>query len=130
LDGGIRFFFIEAAYFLQACKVSWELFLYPVIARDPASAFLLRNTVIKHDAAVAMFRGLSSVAILLGIVLFCYTLYRSREYPKVAAWLIFGGALVYAFGPLLSIFISVAGIFTLSIGCLLLGIHLFRAPAA
>jgi hypothetical protein len=31
LVGAVGFLFIEAAYLLQACKVTWELFLYPVI---------------------------------------------------------------------------------------------------
>jgi hypothetical protein len=126
LVGAIGFLFIEAAYLLQACKVTWELFLYPVIASHPESAFLLRDLVIKHDPAVGIFRLMASVTILLGIVLFCYTLYRSSEYPKAGAVLIFVGAVVYALGPMISIFVSVAGIFTLAIGCLLIGLRLFR----
>lgn len=124
--GAIGFLFIEAAYLLQACKVTWELFLYPVIASHPESAFLLGNAIIRNDPAVVVFRTISSLTILAGIVLFCFTLYRSAEYPKAGAVLIFCGALVYAFGPLLSVYISVAGIFTLSIGCLLIGLRLFR----
>jgi hypothetical protein len=127
LVGAIGFLFIEAAYLLQACKVTWELFLYPIIAAHPESAFLLRDLVIKHDPAVGVFRLMASITILLGIVLFCYTLYRSREYPKAGAVLIFIGALVYALGPMISIFVSVAGIFTLAIGCLLIGLRLFQA---
>jgi hypothetical protein len=73
---------------------------------------------------------MASITILLGIVLFCYTLYRSSEYPKSAAVLIFVGALVYALGPMISIFVSVAGIFTLAIGCLLIGIRLFQVRHA
>ena len=128
LVGAIGFLFIEAAYLLQACKVTWELFLYPVIAAHPESAFLLRDLVIKHDPSVGVFRLAASVTIFVGILLFCYTLYRSSEYPKPAAVLIFAGALVYAVGPVFSIFISVAGIFTLAIGCLLIGLRLFRVP--
>lgn len=126
LVGAIGFLFIEAAYLLQACKVTWELFLYPIIASHPESAFLLRDLVIKHDPSVGVFRLMASVTILVGIVLFCYTLYRSSEYPRPAAVLIFVGALVYALGPMISIFVSVAGIFTLAIGCLLIGLRLFR----
>jgi hypothetical protein len=126
LVGAIGFLFIEAAYLLQACKVTWELFLYPVIAAHPESAFLLRDLVIKHDPAVGIFRLMASITILVGIVLFCYTLYRSSEYPKLAAVLIFAGAVVYALGSAISIFVSVAGIFTLALGCLLIGLRLFR----
>ncbi len=130
LAGAIGFLFIEAAYLLQACKVTWELFLYPIIAAHPESAFLLRDLVIKHDPGVGLFRLVASVTIFVGILLFCHTLYRSSEYPKAAAMLIFIGALVYAVGPMFSIFISVAGIFTLAVGCLLLGLRLFRMQRA
>jgi hypothetical protein len=126
LVGAIGFLFIEAAYLLQACKVTWELFLYPVIASHPESAFLLRDLVIKHDPGVGVFRLAATVTIFVGILLFCYTLYRSSVYPKSAAGLIFVGALVYAIGPMFSIYISVAGIFTLSIGCLQIGLQLYR----
>jgi hypothetical protein len=44
--------------------------------------------------------------------------------------LIFVGALVYAIGPAISLFVSVAGIVTLSIGCLLVGLRLFRTQPA
>ena len=122
--GLLGIFFVEAAYILQACKVSWELFLYRVIASNPESAFLLRDGVLKHDAMVVTFRLISSVVIFLGIIFFCIALYRSKEYPKIAAILIFIGALVYGLGPLLSVFIAIAGIFTLSMGCLMLGLRL------
>ncbi len=93
--GAIGFLFVEAAYLLQACKITWELFLYPIIASHPESAFLLREAIIKHDPAVIMFRVAASLTIFIGVVLFCLTLYRSDEYPKAAAILFFVGALVY-----------------------------------
>ncbi len=124
--GAVGFLFIQGAYLLQACKVTWELFLYPVIAAHPESAFLLRDAVIKQDPSVVLFRTAASITIFIGVVLFCLTLYRSNEYPKAAPLLIFVGALTYALGPLVSIFASVTGIFVLAIGCSLLGIHLFK----
>lgn len=126
LTGLLGILFIEAAYLLQACKVTWEIFLYPVIASNPGSSFLLRDGIIKHDAMVVAFRTGASITIFLGIVLFCLALVRSREFPKIAAVLIFAGAFVYALGPLLSIIVAIAGIFTHSIGCLILGLKLAR----
>lgn len=126
LQGAVGFLFIEAAYLLQACKVTWELFLYPVIARYPETAFLLRDAIIRNDPAVLAFRISASATILIGIVLFCLSLYRSTIYPKPAAVLIFVGALVYALGPAISVFVSIAGIFTFAIGCMLLGVRLLR----
>ena len=130
LVAAIGFLIIEAAYLLQACKVSWELLLFPVIAAHPESAFLLREGVLKHAPAVMAFRTLASITIIIGIVLFCFTLYKSQEYPKSAAVLIFCGALVYALGPMLSLYLSIAGIFTLAVGCSLLGMRLLKPQAA
>lgn len=126
LLGAVGFLFVEAAYLLQACKVTWELFLYPVIARYPETAFLLRDAVIKNDPAVLAFRISASATILIGIVLFCLAIHRSALYPKPAALLIFVGAVVYALGPMISVFVSIAGIFTFALGCMLLGVRLLR----
>ena len=125
--GAIGFLFVQAAFLLQACKISWELFLDPIIAAHPESAFLLRDDVIANDPAVMTFLVVSAIFIVIGIVLFCLTLYRSDEYPKAAAILIFVGALVYATGPMVSVFVSVVGVFTLSLGCLFVGLRLWRA---
>lgn len=111
---------------LQVCKVTWELFLYPIIARYPETAFLLRDAIIKNDPAVLAFRISASATILIGIVLFCLSLYRSTIYPKSAAVLIFAGALVYALGPAISVYVSIIGIFTFAVGCMLLGVRLLR----
>lgn len=126
MQGAVGFLFLEAAYLLQACKVTWELFLYPVIARFPESAFLLRDAIIKNDPAVLAFRISASATILIGIVLFCLAIYRSAIYPKPAAALILAGAVVYALGPMISVFVSIAGIFTFALGCMLLGMRLLR----
>ncbi len=125
--GAVGFLFIETAFLLQACKVTWELFLYPIIAAHPESAFLLRDRIISHDPYVVAFRTGASVAIFLGVTLFCLALYRSGEYVKAAPILIFCGAIAYAVGSMISIFVSIAGVFVLAIGCLLLGARLFRA---
>ncbi|MDX8126682.1 hypothetical protein QLH52_05275 [Methylomonas sp. OY6] len=126
VQGAVGFLFVEAAYLLQACNVTWELFLYPVIVRYPETAFLLRDAVIKNDPAVLAFRISASAAILIGIVLFCLAIYRSAIYPKPAAASIFVGAVVYALGPMISLYVSIAGIFTFAVGCMLLGVRLLR----
>src|SRR6185503_12648043 len=84
LVGAAGFFFVEAAFLFQACKVTWELFLYPLIAAHPESAFLLRDAVLVRDPAVVAFRVVAASSIFIGIVLFCLTLYRSEEFPKLA----------------------------------------------
>jgi hypothetical protein len=125
--GASGFLLIQMAFLFQACKVTWELLLYPVIASHPESAFLLRDALIKTNPAVVGFRVISGATIFAGVVFFCLALYRSDTYPKPAAILIFIGALVYAVGPLISVFVSIGGIFALSVGCLLLGTSLLKA---
>ena len=125
--GLLGFVFLEAAYMLQACKVTWELCLYPVIADNAGAAPLLRDQLLKQSAPVGLFRLVATVAIGLGIALFCTALVRSRTFPRLAGVLIFAGALVYALHP--TLLLAIAGIFTLSVGCLVLGLALARGPA-
>ena len=133
LVGLLGFIFIEIAYLLQACKVTWEICLYPAIAANAGASALLRDELLKHSPQVTVFRMVAGIAILLGIVLFCSALLRSRAFPRVAGLLIFLGAFIYALGPVLTLMIAIAGIFTLSMGCLVLGVSLMRpdrtAPA-
>jgi hypothetical protein len=128
--GLVSILVIELAYLLQACKLSWELFLYRAIAAQQASRFLLSDGVLRHDAMVVLFRSLASLVIFIGTVLFCYTLFRSREYPKAAAVLVFVGAITYGVGPAISVYVGIAGIFMFAVGCLLLGQRLARPAAA
>jgi hypothetical protein len=129
LVGLLGFIFIEIAYIFQACKVTWEIFIWPVIASNQASLFLLRDFVIKNSAFVTVFRGIASITIFLGIILFCITLVRSKSFPKLGGILIFVGAFMYGVGPLLSVIVSMAGIFILSIGCTIIGLTLIKKQA-
>ena len=124
--GLLGFVCIEIAYVLQACKVSWEIFLYPTIGAHTGAVELFRDGIIHHATLTLIFRLLASGTILLGIVLFCLTLIHSREFPRSAGILIFVGALVYSLGALLGVFAAIAGIITLAVGCLLLGLKLIR----
>jgi hypothetical protein len=124
--GAAGFLFIEAAYLLQACKVTWEIFLFPIIASHSESAFLLRDAVIKNDPAVGVLRTISTITIFLGILLFCHALYHSQKCPKAAPILIFAGALAYAMGPMIHAYVALSGIFTFAIGCFILGASLFK----
>lgn len=69
---------------------------------------------------------LGGLSILIGAVLFAVYASLFQEYPKSAALLIFFGALVYALGPMLSLYAAIAGIFTLAVGRALLGARLFK----
>ena len=50
LIGLLGFIFVEIAYILQACQITWEIFLYPVISSNQASIFLFQDFIIQHDS--------------------------------------------------------------------------------
>ena len=124
--GLLGFIFVEIAYILQACKVTWEIFLWPVIASHRESMFLLKDFIIKNSALVTTFRVIASIAIFLGIILFCIALIRSNSFPKLGGILIFVGAFMYGLGPILSVIMAMAGIFILSTGCSIIGMTLIK----
>jgi hypothetical protein len=124
--GFLGYIFVEIAYLLQACKVTWEICVYPVIAMNQASAFLLKDAVLKNSSLVVAFRFVAGITILLGIILFCVSLFRSKQFSRIAAILILIGALIYGFGPMLSVTVAISGIVIFSIGCLMVGLRLIK----
>ena len=78
--GLVGFVFIEVAYLLQACKVTWEIFLYPIIAGNPSSVTLLRDGILRDHPLVHAFKAGASATIFFGILLFCFALVRSKEF--------------------------------------------------
>lgn len=124
--GLLGFILIETAYLLQACKVTWEICLYPVITGNQGAIALLRDHLIKNSQLGQVFNLAARSTVLLGITLFCLALFRSREFPKSAGILIFAGAILYGLGPLLAIPVAISGIAILSAGCYIAGIKLIR----
>lgn len=123
----VGFIALQLAYLLQACKVTWEIFLYPVIAAHPSGIALLRDGILKHSEPFSLFRLGATVTILVGTLLFCFTLIRAREFPKSGGIVLLTGALLY--GLHLNTPSAIAGILIHSLGCLILGLRLFRPVA-
>jgi len=128
--GLFGFIVVEFAHLLQACKVTWEIFLYPIIVNHPGSVFLLSEGVLKNDPLVSVFRAAASLSILVGIVSFCIAIIRSKEFPQLAGYMVLFGALLYGGGAMLAFAISITGIATYSAGCLWLGFHLCKKNLA
>jgi hypothetical protein len=124
--GWIGFISLKTALTLQACKLTWELFLDPIIASQPQAAFLLRDLVIFNDPAVVAFRLASAVTIVVGVLLSGIALYQSGGFPRKGLALIAIGAVVYATGLMVSVWVAIAGVVTLSVGCVLIGIRLWQ----
>ena len=128
LTGTIGFLFTKTTFVLQACVLTWELLLDPIIAANTGSAFLLRERIIADDPGMVIFRWGAIVSILLSTTLFGFAVYRSKEFPSSALVLIIVGAVAYAIGPMISIILAVGGVIALSAGCILIAARLWRAP--
>ena len=119
--GFIGYVFIILAYIFQAAKITWEIFLYPIIVSYAPALALFRDKILLEHPQFILFRWLASLTIFIGVILFCITLIRSREFPKSAGILIFCGAVIYAAGPMINIYLAIAGVLILSIGCFIVG---------
>ena len=121
ISGFIGYVFIILAYIFQAAKVAEEIFLYPIIVSYTPALALFRDKILMEHPQFILFRWIASITILIGVVLFCITLIRSRDFPKSAGILILCGAVIYAVGPMINIYLAIAGVLILSIGCFLIG---------
>jgi hypothetical protein len=121
IPGFIGYAFIILAYIFQAAKITWEIFLYPIIVSYAPSLSLFSDKILMQHPQFILFRWLASVTIFIGVILFCVTLIRNREFPKSAGILILCGAVIYAVGPMINIYLVIAGVLILSIGCFILG---------
>jgi hypothetical protein len=128
LTGTIGFLLTKIAFVLQACVLTWELLVDPIIAANAGSAFLLRERIIANDPGMVLFRWGAVLSIFLSTILFGLAVYRSKAFPRSALVLIMIGAVAYAIGPMISIILAVAGVIALSVGCILIGARLWRAP--
>jgi hypothetical protein len=121
LTGFIGYIFIMLAYIFQAAKVTEEVFLYPIIVGYAPSIPLFRDRILLEHPQFILFKWLASVTILIGVILFCITLIKSREFPRSAGVLILCGAVIYAVGPMINIYLAIAGVLILSMGCFIVG---------
>ena len=119
--GFVGYVFIMLAYIFQAAKVTWEIFVYPIIVSYAPSVSLFSDKIFMQHPQFILFRWIASATIFIGVILFCITLIKSREFPKSAGILILCGAVIYALGPMINIYLAIAGVLILSLGCFILG---------
>ena len=121
ISGLVGFLFVILAYIFQAAKITWEIFIYPVLAENSSSIFLLRDKVLLVNPLVILFKWLSVVSIFVGVVLFCISLIRSKEFPILAGYAVLCGAILYGIGPMIQIYLAIIGVLILSLGCFFIG---------
>jgi hypothetical protein len=83
-----------------------------------------------NDPAVATFRAASAIALIVGPLILCISLFYSHEFSRLPAILIGVGVLIYVAEPLVPVLAPVAGILLLAIGCCIIGYRVLQAPAA
>jgi hypothetical protein len=125
VSGFIGYLFIMVAYILQIAQVTWEVFVYPAIAGYPPALALFKNRMLFNHPQVRLFRSVTEIVILLGVILFCKALVQSKEFSKSAGILFFIGAVIYAVGSSVNMFAEITGILMLSAGCFIIGKTMF-----
>jgi len=126
--GLLGIIFVELAYLIQACKISWELFLYRPIAQNPLANTLIKDGILFQDAGVKGFKIFGSLIIFAGLIFFCTALYKSRTFSKISIVSIFVGALVYGLGPIFGSYYALWGILVFCGGSFILGLDLLTKP--
>ena len=128
IAGTIGLLVTKVALLLQACVLTWELVLDPIIAAHSESAFLLREGVILTNPAMVAFRWIFVASLIVGALLFGLAVYRSHQFPKAAVVLIVVGAVVYASGSSVSVFVAISGVILFAVGGVLIGVRLWQEP--
>lgn len=122
------FLVLKVALVLQGCRLAWELLIDPVIARQPAAQFLIRDAVLFTEPMAVAFRIAAAATMVVGVAMFGTALYRSGAVPRLAVALVGIGAIGYAAG-FLSIYVAVCGTITLGIGCMVIGRSMWNTAA-
>ena len=128
IAGTIGLLVTKVALLLQACVLTWELLLDPIVAAHSESAFLLRDGVIVTNPAMVAFRLVFLASMIVGALLLGLAVYRSNQFPRTAIVLIVVGAVVYTAGPMVSIFVAIGGVILVAIGGLWIGVRLWQGP--
>lgn len=115
---------IELAYLLQACNITWEICIWPVIASNASFAPLLGDKILSHSQFVSILSYSSMLTIFVGIILFCIALIKSNVFSKYGGILIFAGAILYGLGPMVSLIVAIGGIFIFSAGCFIIALKM------
>ena len=74
----------KVALVLQACVLTWEMLVDPLIAAHPESAFLLRDGWIINAPWMVAFHWVSLLTILGGALLFGLAVLHSKQFPMPA----------------------------------------------
>jgi hypothetical protein len=122
--GLIGYLFIALAYILQGAQLTWEIFLYPIIAGHGPSLALFKDRIMLMHPLFQLYRILFDTTIGIGVILFSITLIRGKAFPKIAGILVLCGAFIYAAGPFLNTYVGILGVLILSAGCFILGTKL------
>ncbi len=124
ITGFLGFLFVITAYILQAGQITWEVFVYPAILSHGPSLPLFSESILRHHPMIGLFFIVFQAVLAAGVILFSIALLRSKEFHKSAGIMILAGALIYAFGPMVSIYAAVLGVLILASGCSVLGFRL------
>jgi hypothetical protein len=120
------YIFIILAYIFQAAKVTWEHFIYPILASNANTIFMIKDRSFFLAPQIILFRYIADITIFIGVILFCISIIKSKDFNPLSAILIFAGAVLYGVGPIINVYLAIGGVIILSIGCTLLGLRMIK----
>ena len=123
--GLIGYIFIVLSYLHQLSQIVIEIFIYPIISET--APILLGAQNLYFHPLFSQFRTSFYFLMAIGLPLFCLAIIRSKEFPKSSGFFILSGAILYAIGPMITIYVALSGIVILSTGCFILGKKLLSA---
>ncbi len=123
--GLLGFIFLILAYIFQLAHITWELFIFPVLAGNSSTLFMMKENILNSTLQDKVFSLTGDVSILTGIVLFFISILKSRIFSMLSGMLFIIGAVLYAVGPFINIYIGIIGVIIFATGCMLIGLRMF-----
>lgn len=110
---------LSLAFLCQMIIVSWEIFLYPLLAVTEDARFLLTDQILFYSMPFLIFQIISGLALLVGMTVFCLSAIRSGEFTIRSSSLVLAGTLLYGIGSFIFLYAAMAGIVLLAAGCIM-----------
>ncbi len=97
LTGNIGFIAVIVSFLIHLCLVSWEAFIWPVLAYDEQARLLIQNGVLIKSPQIIILYSLFSLTFLTGFILLGIALIKARFFSKPLVLLTITGSFLYSF---------------------------------
>jgi len=123
--GFLGFTLAITALIFQISLLTWEIFLYPVLANSPSVSHIFNDKTILNDPAVGFFLTLFSVVTFLGYILFGISIFRTNFFYKISGILMCLGPTLYI-GSIFIPFLEAIGAALFAVSLITMGYKLIK----